>query len=143
MRTPPLSLNNFYSLDTTTGYAFYVWPRLTPRRIVFLYSCPSASPVKHRMLYSCAFNFLYVQAKALFQEDARCTLLARKIETSEPRELDERYLRDSLGAALDEIETGRTEEANVSEGATPVGAPSPLSEERKFAKPRGPARRAR
>ena len=132
-----------HSLDTSAGYAFYVWPRLTPRRIVFIYSCPSSSPVKHRMLYSCAFNFLYVQAKALFQDDTNCTLLARKIETSEPKELDERYLRDSLGALLDESETIGSEEANVSEGATPVGAPSPLSDDRKFAKPRGPARRAR
>lgn len=122
----------------SAGYAFYAWPGLTSRRIVFMYSCPSSSPVKHRMVYSCAFNVLFVEAKALLQDVEGCTLLSRKVETSDPKELNEAYLRDTLGSQLDESFAGEAS-ADGNEG-TPA---APLADEKKFAKPRGPAKRAR
>ena len=61
-------------------------------------------------------------------------VLRRRVETSDPREIDGRFL---------ELEFGRGKGGEGEVGASGAASPAPQQEERKFAKPRGPARRAR
>ncbi|KAJ3799410.1 hypothetical protein GGU11DRAFT_870729 [Lentinula aff. detonsa] len=115
-------------------YAFFAWPHShsdPPRReIVFIYSCPAVSPVKHRMLYSSGCTGVFQAAKTLLAQSSS-HFSARKVETSDPTELDEAYLRSEL--SFDTIA------ASGGNGAT---IKSPLGDTAKsFAKPRGPARR--
>jgi twinfilin-like protein len=69
-------------------------PDLTNPRIVFIYSCPSASPVKHRMLYSSGSASVYQTAKSILPP---LLLAPRKVETSDPQELGASFLRAELG----------------------------------------------
>ncbi|KAG6911437.1 hypothetical protein DXG01_014511 [Tephrocybe rancida] len=103
------------------SYAFFAWPHTPQKRdIIFIYACPSASPIKDRMFYSSGVATTYLATKVLLPPGA---LAARKIETSDPTELDEQYLREELGLDLD-------------------APPLEVQEEKKaFARPKGPARR--
>lgn len=104
---------------------------LTGSLTVFIYSCPSSSPIKHRMLYSSGSGSTLRWIKELLASTAPTAQLAsRKIETSEPRELTEEYI-------VEELRLNAPQEAEGNEGATsrPNDAPKP------FAKPRGPPRR--
>ncbi|KAJ6547039.1 hypothetical protein B0H19DRAFT_1163633 [Mycena capillaripes] len=110
-------------------YAFFAWKHAPSRRdIVFIYSCPSSCPVKHRMVYASGFNAVFIAAQALLV-DSPAPLQTRKIETSTPVEIDEAYLRSEL-----EFSDGQ---------GTPGGASTPANDEEKkpFARPRGPKRR--
>ncbi|KAJ3516718.1 hypothetical protein NLJ89_g945 [Agrocybe chaxingu] len=83
-------------------YAFFAWNHSfgsNPlREIVFIYSCPSSSPIKHRMLYSSGSASTYQAAKDILATSPRTANLAsRKIETSDPNELDEALLKLELG----------------------------------------------
>jgi len=99
-------------------FAFFSWSQPSRRDIVFIYSCPSSSSIKHRMLYSSGSSSVYQTAKSLFPP----TLLAtRKIETSSPDEVNESYLQTELGL---EVDSGKA-------------APA----EKGFARPKGPARK--
>ncbi|KAF8522264.1 actin depolymerizing protein [Hysterangium stoloniferum] len=80
---------------------------------LFIYTCPANSLIKHRMLYSSGSSSVLSNAKALGLS------IARKVETSDPAEISEKWIRDELGLGT---ETG---------------------EERAFKKPRGPTRRQR
>ncbi|KAI0054174.1 actin depolymerizing protein [Auriscalpium vulgare] len=104
------------------SYTFFSWSAgALQRRIIFIYSCPSSSPVKHRMLYSSGSSSVYQNAKTLLPQ---LLLAARKVETSNPDELDAAYLEAELGHSN---EPSRVSTPNVAaEG---------------FARPRGPARR--
>jgi twinfilin-like protein len=90
---------------------------------VFIYSCPSSSPIKHRMLYSSGSTTTYQAAKQILASlTPAVTLAARKIETSDPKELDEAYLTAELGLS--------------SSDNAPVSNPP-----KAFARPKGPPRR--
>lgn len=132
-------------------YAFFAWPHhytdpprceistclmmklfhcsLTLTLQVFIYSCPSSSPVKHRMVYSSGASSVFQAAKTLLASSSS-HLNTRKIETSDPAELDEAYLKGELGFNA----------TAVSKGASAVKPP--LGDgARSFAKPKGPTRK--
>ncbi|KIJ22805.1 hypothetical protein M422DRAFT_786342 [Sphaerobolus stellatus SS14] len=100
------------------AYALFSWSHDNQRDIVFIYSCPSSSPIRNRMIYSSSLASVVVGVKALGLS------ITKKVETSNPKEVDERFLRVELG--LDE-----------------AGEVVPVEEKKAFAKPRGPARRQR
>ncbi|KAK0183916.1 actin depolymerizing protein [Armillaria mellea] len=112
------------------SYAFFAWSHShssSPRRdIIFIYSCPSASPIKHRMLYSTSAYPIYMVAKTLLPPD---TVAARRIETSDPKEITEDYLKIELKLSFD--------------NSVPQNALEALDggEKKPFAKPKGPNRR--
>jgi len=115
------------------SYAFFAWPHTltTPprREIVFIYSCPMSSPVKSRMIYSSGFLSTYRAAKVVLG-DAAEFLAERKIETSEPSELNEDFIK---------FELGLTGSAAVTSGTS---TPASANEEKKaFARPKGPGRK--
>ncbi|KAJ7461017.1 hypothetical protein B0H11DRAFT_2057824 [Mycena galericulata] len=116
------------------SYAFYAWKHAPSRRdIVFIYSCPSSSPVKHRMVYASGFNAVFIAAKTLLA-DSPSPLQTRKIETSTPAEIDEEYLRSEL-----DLSGGQGTPA--SGASTPAAAAGTDEEKKPFARPRGPAKR--
>jgi len=99
---------------------------LTTILAVLIYSCPSSSPIKHRMLYSSGASFAYQGAKRLIPANL---LAPRRIETSDPTELNAAFLQDRLGPSDEGSNTG-------------AGTPAPNTEERKaFARPTRPGRR--
>lgn len=100
---------------------------------VFIYSCPSSSPIKPRMVYSSGAAGLFVSAKSIFtaESSSSSVLATRRIETSDPKELGEAYLITGLG-----LGTGTTDVEGDS------GAGTPQEEDKKpFARPKGPGRR--
>ena len=94
---------------------------------VFIYSCPSASPVRQRMIYSAGFLSTYRAGKVVFG-DLGDTLIERKIETSDPKELNEEFLKFELGFGS----------STSSDGAA---APAPGEDKKAFARPKGPGRK--
>ena len=142
----------FRSTQSKSAFAFFAWPhRLTstPRReigqcpnlrgasifvltsrAVFIYSCPSSSPVKDRMLYSCSCVMLFKSAEQVLAAEGGSTLASRKIETSDPSELNEKYLASELG--LTSV-TG----SEASGASTPIDS----GERKPFARPKGPGKR--
>ncbi|KAK0458435.1 actin depolymerizing protein [Desarmillaria tabescens] len=111
------------------SYAFFAWSHShtsSPRRdIIFIYSCPSTSPIKYRMLYSTSAYPIYMVAKTLLPPDSVAT---RRIETSDPKELTEDYLKTELKFTSDD---GAPNASEVLDGG----------EKKPFAKPKGPNRR--
>lgn len=90
--------------------------------IVFVYSCPSESPIKYRMLYSSGSTTTYQAGKTLFSSlTPPVTLASRKIETSDPKEINENLLITELGLLTAD---------------SAVNPPKAA-----FAKPKGPPRR--
>ncbi|PCH38158.1 actin depolymerizing protein [Wolfiporia cocos MD-104 SS10] len=117
------------------AYAFFAWPQeitSPPRRdIVFIYSCPSSSPIKHRMLYSSGCAVLVNQAKEILAASgSESKVASRRVETSDPSELDGSFLALSLGLT-DGAEAGNPRAA----------APTAAGEKAAFARPKGPGRR--
>ncbi|KAF8654072.1 hypothetical protein AX16_003605 [Volvariella volvacea WC 439] len=120
-----------YVPHSDPSYVFFAWPHnygVSPQReIVFIYSCPTESPVKNRMLYSSGSSSVFQTAKSLFSESThRSRLASRKVETSDPNELTEACLRAELGL--------------VDENTSAVGTDA-REEKKGFARPKGPARR--
>ncbi|KAI0082787.1 actin depolymerizing protein [Panus rudis PR-1116 ss-1] len=111
------------------SYALFAWPHSARREVVFIYSCPSSSPVKHRMLYSCGTLSVYRSAKELLGDSV--PLVERKVETSDPKEIDEAFLKSELGL------TGSGGSSNHGNGQSTPLPPSTNA----FARPKGPARR--
>ncbi|KAH7107563.1 actin depolymerizing protein [Auriculariales sp. MPI-PUGE-AT-0066] len=105
------------------SYALFSWhhsPSGEKRRdVVFIYSCPSSSPVKSRMLYSTSIGVLINQIKALGVP------VAKRIETSDRNDLDAASILSHLGL-----------EAPSSGASTPAA-----QENRAFARPKGPGRK--
>ncbi|THH05760.1 hypothetical protein EW145_g4563 [Phellinidium pouzarii] len=115
------------------SYAFFAWSHehgSSPRRdVVFIYTCPSSSPIKNRMMFASGAAAVNFTAKALLKETS-ASYADRKIETSELSELTEKYLLSQLG--LD-----KTIEKDTDGGAVgKVGG-----EGRAFARPKGPGRK--
>ncbi|EMD38353.1 hypothetical protein CERSUDRAFT_48335 [Gelatoporia subvermispora B] len=110
------------------SYAFFAWPQsiTSPpqRMILFIYSCPETSPVKYRMLYSSGSSSVLQSAKEIVSSVGGASSLAsRKIETSDPKEINEQFLISELGL---------TSTVSVAPDAT---------EKKAFARPKGPGRR--
>ncbi|KAF8919315.1 hypothetical protein CPB85DRAFT_1278538 [Mucidula mucida] len=104
-------------------YAFFAWPHTPGQRdIVFIYSCPSQSPVKFRMIYSSGALTTHLLAKSYFTTS---TLVSRKVETSDPMDLNEAHLKAELGI----------------KAQTSTAAQLDSGEKKPFAKPKGPPRR--
>ncbi|KAG9041988.1 Twinfilin-1 [Tulasnella sp. UAMH 9824] len=91
------------------SYAFYRWQ---PEKIVFIYTCPSGSGVKLRMVYSMGVSSVTQSA-----QEAGGFKIFKKLEASDPSDLDLSFAQD--------------------EAPTPVRATGPPS----FARPRGPPRK--
>jgi twinfilin-like protein len=107
-------------------YALFSWERFggpnAEREIIFIYSCPSNSPIKNRMIYSSGSTSTFQTAKDILTSlSPPVTVVSRKVETSDPTELDEEYLKAELGC------TDRT-------------AP-PAETSRGFSRPKRPPRR--
>ncbi|TCD63294.1 Twinfilin-1 [Steccherinum ochraceum] len=121
-----------YIPESVPSYAFYAYPHTftqPPRRdIVFIYSCPSASPVRQRMIYSSAFLSTYRAGKVVLG-DAGESLVERKIETSDPKELNEEFLKFELGLTSTSAPAGSGAAAPASGG------------DKAFARPKGPGRK--
>ncbi|KAF9453252.1 actin depolymerizing protein [Macrolepiota fuliginosa MF-IS2] len=118
------------------SYSLFAWPHSyssPPRReLIFIYSCPSSSPIKHRMLYSSGSGSTLRWIKELLASTAPTAQLAsRKIETSEPQELTEEYIIEELG--LKDSEDAEDSGGGVGWKSSDVQKP--------FAKPRGPPKR--
>ncbi|KAG8738490.1 Twinfilin-1 [Ceratobasidium sp. 414] len=119
--TKDVSLDEFPGVlpPSEPAYAFYSWTQgdAAPH-VIFTYTCPSGSPVKHRMLYS--------SGVASFVHDVKAQLgvvAVKRLEASDPTELDLDWLRSELTPAG-------------------TGTQTPVDDSKKpFAKPRGPGRR--
>ncbi|KAG8754384.1 Twinfilin-1 [Ceratobasidium sp. 428] len=101
------------------AYGFYSWVQgdAAPH-IIFTYTCPSGSPIKHRMLYSSGVASLVHDVKTDLG-----VIVAKRLEASDPSELDLEWLKSELTPAG-------------------TGTQTPVDDSKKpFAKPRGPARR--
>ncbi|KAG1748929.1 actin depolymerizing protein [Suillus paluster] len=114
------------------SFAFYAWSNSYSQAggdIVFIYSCPTTSPVRYRMLYSSAAMSTYLAVKDFLAETGSTFPLATKrVETSDPMELDEAFIKAGLN--LDGPASTVANNARQDDPAKPS-----------FAKPRGPARR--
>ncbi|KAH9945940.1 actin depolymerizing protein [Epithele typhae] len=112
--------------------AYFAWPQSytspSSRLVVPIYSCPPSSAVRHRMLYSSAVLTVVKQVKDLLAAERSSSILAaRKIETSDPAELDEAYLVSSLGLS--------------DTTAAASALPATDGDKKPFARPKGPGRR--
>lgn len=70
------------------------------------------------MLYSSASSGVYQSAKSLLSSETGWTLATRKIETSDPTELTEDFVKNEIGVGSATVESQKA-----------------------FARPKGPARR--
>ncbi|KAF7778817.1 hypothetical protein Agabi119p4_3162 [Agaricus bisporus var. burnettii] len=117
-------------------YALFAWAQShtsPPRReIVFIYSCPSSSPIRHRMLYSSGSGATLHWIKEMVASSAPAVQIAsRKIETSDPQELTEEYIIEEL-----RLKVGGAHVGNNGNGSS-----STPNDAQPFAKPRGPSKR--
>ncbi|KAJ7684629.1 actin depolymerizing protein [Mycena polygramma] len=111
------------------SYAFFAWKHAPSRRdIVSIYSCPSGTHPKHRMVYASGFNAVFTAAQTLLK-DSSTQLLKRKIQTSSPAEIDEAFLRSEL----DLSSGGEAPQARTSTLTADAGKP--------FARPQRPKKR--
>jgi twinfilin-like protein len=83
--------------------------------------------MKHRMVYSCGAVGVFKTAGPML-EGSTSVVSTRKIETSDPMELNEGYLKVELG--LDQGSVGSA-----------GGSGTTMEEVKPFAKPKGPGRR--
>ncbi|KZV69454.1 actin depolymerizing protein [Peniophora sp. CONT] len=114
--------------STDPSFAFFNYTSGSQPQVVFIYTCPSSSPIKHRMLYSAGAASVFSTAKSLLPPGR---LASRKLETSDPSELSSKFFRDELGSGAESAAGSRS------------GSGTPGAGGGGFAKPRGPARRAR
>jgi twinfilin-like protein len=132
-------------------YAFFGWTHnrstAVPREIVFIYSCPSTSPVKHRMLYSSGSGSVFRAAGELLSSiEGASPLASRKVETSDPKEINKTFLTDELASSSTSsssasIPTRPTLRSN--DNGSGVSAEAQLSVKeltQQFSRPRAPAR---
>ncbi|KAM0789154.1 hypothetical protein ACM66B_000005 [Microbotryomycetes sp. NB124-2] len=112
------------SLTVPTNVPSYTLYRQTSGT-VFIYCCPSTSPVKSRLLYSSSTSAAVAQAKALGVD------IVKKLETSDPDEITDEYIAQELGPAL------ATSSADASRSHTPL----PVDDKPAFARPARPGRK--
>ena len=93
---------------------------------VFIYSCPSDSPVKLRMVYASGVRSTHAAMKnILVTSPFSMSSNFRRIETSDPNELNEEFLKVELGLVSQE----------------PEALAAAFQEPKAFPKPKGPPRR--
>lgn len=98
-----------------------LWP-FSDGIIVFIYCCPSGSPVKLRMVYASGAYSTHLAVKNIISSSsAVVNTESRRVETSDPNELNDSFLKLECGLSTEEINTN--------------------SQTRVFAKPKGPPRR--
>ena len=116
---PPESVGQTIS-STEPRYSFYSAPGTSADpEILFIYTCPSGSRIKERMVYSTGKSWTRIVA----ERDAGITV-SRSLEATEPSEL----AVDQLGGA-----GGQSEAADSALESKPAG--------RAFARPKKPGRR--
>lgn len=110
--------------------------------IVFIYTCPSDSTMKSRMLYSLGVGTTHFSVKTLLA-DADDTVSVHRAETSDPSELTESFFTSRVG--LDQPYTGSAaavgSESSLGTGASTPSAKIGGSSEARFARPKGPGRK--
>jgi len=111
--------------SSDAAYGLYRWKHdLTGQAkedIIFIYSCPSTSPVKLRMLYSSGTGALVQLVKERLGPEQT---VAKRIELSDPKDLNENFIKEELGYHK------TTDDKEVT-----------TAESKPFARPRGPARK--
>jgi len=109
--------------ESEAAYALYRWVHSEDGQvkadIVFIYSCPTSSPVKLRMLYSSGIGALVQAIKARLGPSQTIT---KRIELSEPKDFNDEFIRNELGYKKASIYDAQA--AN-----------------KPFARPRGPAKK--
>ncbi|KAI0341776.1 actin depolymerizing protein [Trametopsis cervina] len=120
-------------LPSDPCFAFFAWAQPSRRDIVFIYSCPSRSSVRVRMLYSSSAVSVSRAAGRLL-DGGSTKLLSRRIETSDPAEIDEAFLVSDLESVLEKT---APQTAGQGSSGTAVAADNKPA----FARPRGPARK--
>src|SRR5258707_652136 len=72
---------------------------------VFIYSCPSDSPVKLRMVYASGARSAHVAMRNILElSSSSIDSKFRRIETSDPNELNEDFLKVEFGFGLQRTE---------------------------------------
>ncbi|CAD7065274.1 unnamed protein product [Tilletia caries] len=107
--------------------------------LLFIYSCPSSSSVRERMLYSTNLRSFH----QLAEQRVAGLKVHKRVETSDPEELTASFLASELdrvlGASGKESETGAGNGAAAAAGAS---GPSPLlTSTQAFARPKRPGGR--
>lgn len=97
--------------------------------VAFIYSCPSGSPIKSRMVYSTGAGIIFRQVRDLLGEERGFALASRKIETSDPKELTGAFLREELALG------------NGASDGNNDALTRPAVSNTSFARPKGPGRR--
>ncbi|CCM02067.1 uncharacterized protein FIBRA_04143 [Fibroporia radiculosa] len=115
------------------SFAFFAWQRDSispPRRdLIFIYSCPSCSPVKDRMVYSLGSNDVFRNANGILSSSGGIpAFTTRRVETSDPTELNEGFLTSWL-------------DSNDLTSTNSAEAPVHNTEKKPFARPKGPGRK--
>ena len=113
---------------------------------VFIYSCPSTSPVKYRMLYSSGSGSVYRAAGSLLTSvDGASPLATRKVETSDPQEINKTFLTNELASSTSSSSSIPTRASlRGTDGGSGVSAEAQRSVKElteQFARPRAPARK--
>jgi twinfilin len=102
-------------------------------KLVFIYSCPTGAPVKFKMVYSSGASSVFLAAKNVLLASSPAVdirIASRKIETSDPAEINEGFLIAELG--LEKLSKGQ-DEAH--------GTYMKKDDQKLFPRPRGPGRR--
>ncbi|TYJ56629.1 hypothetical protein B9479_002721 [Cryptococcus floricola] len=90
-------------------------------RVIFVYCCPSGSPVRYRMVYSTSVRSVRQDAIGKANVD-----IVSKLETSDPSELTESYLKSSLPSNKPTHSSSLPNPATASSNTTsaPFGGPA-------------------
>nr|OQO24702.1 hypothetical protein B0A51_08616 [Rachicladosporium sp. CCFEE 5018] len=94
--TPSVSPSDLASTlsQTDPRLSFYSFPSTSPEpKILYIYTCPTASKVKERMMYSTSKTF----TRLIAQESAG-VVVAKSIEASDPSDMDIAELEREFGA---------------------------------------------
>ncbi|KZT42030.1 actin depolymerizing protein [Sistotremastrum suecicum HHB10207 ss-3] len=124
------SPDTFHTLIPTSApsFAFFLWIHErqgeTRRDIFFVYSCPTSSPIKSRMIYASGAASVSDSAKQVLGDEQP---ILNKFETSDPKELNEHYINEQLGW-------------NQTSGDQAQSIDPPKAKQA-FARPKGPGRR--
>lgn len=109
---------------------------------MFIYSCPSSSPIKSRLLFSSSVRGVLATAQTLnvtVDKKVRTRSSggadAGQIETSEPAEVDQAFVEDELGP----LPTLAASGDETSRSTTPL--PPSAADDKSFARPSRPGRK--
>ena len=114
---------------------------------VFIYSCPSTSPVKYRMLYSSGSGSVYRAATSLLSSvDGASPLATRKVETSDPQEINKTFLTNELASSASSSSSSIPTRAGLrgtgdGSGVSAEAQQSVRELAQRFSRPTAPARK--